>query len=178
MANSTSDAEVLPLGSHGHGVESVSVSSFSPASATGKRSSVKMPSPPPPPPPSQPAGNPGLCVPASKRYCSSASSGAASAITSSRREPSSTAGDPPAFLGNDWMFECWTGPTMRFVAYDEATQMSLRTSFNQRGGIVHVEIDGQTYEISIKFGDLWQNNPKTGGAPRRVRLSPRGGLPE
>ena len=84
----------------------------------------------------------------------------------------------PGHLDAQWVFECWTGPSLKWVAYPEAAQERLRAAYNGGGGIEIVEVNEAHMEVNTNPNDMWQNNPATSAKPRNVRLAPRGGWPE
>ena len=84
----------------------------------------------------------------------------------------------PGHLDAQWDFECWTGPSCKWVAYPEDTQEQLRAAYNAGGGILVVMVNGSHMEVSTTPDDMWQNNPSTSAKPRKVQLSPKGGWPE
>ena len=84
----------------------------------------------------------------------------------------------PGHLDAQWDFECWTGPSRKWVAYPELTQQLLRAAYNSGAGPQQVLVNDVKMEISVTPNDMWQNNPWTENPARKVRLAPKGGWPE
>ena len=84
----------------------------------------------------------------------------------------------PGCLDANWVFECWSGPKYRWVAYTEPTQVQLQRAYNNREGVQTVDVKANQMQVSVAPGDMWQNNPDTGNNPRKLRISPKGGWPE
>ena len=90
-----------------------------------------------------------------------------------------TCGVPvPGYMDRNWVFECWTGPKNRWVAYTEPTQEQLRRAYNNGEGVQWVEVNSMRVLVSVAPGDMWQNNPDTENPSRKVRICPKGGWPE
>ena len=87
-------------------------------------------------------------------------------------EDESMAPDPGS-LGPEWVFECWTGQTWRWQAYDAPIQALLRASYNAGGDVHGVNIGHAEVNISTVPGDFWQDNPYTEAPRRQVRLATR-----
>ena len=141
-------------------------------------SASSLPAPPPPAgpqrsaaptlPPAPPGLVPEACAPAT--LCPQISS------TSRPHTVPNQGGVPvPGQLDAHWVFECWTGPSLRWVAYPESDQENLRAAYNSGGGVQVVMVNEVRMEVSTTPDDMWQNNPNTEAKPRRVRLSPKGG---
>ena len=84
----------------------------------------------------------------------------------------------PGHLDAQWEFECWTGPSRKWVAYPEPTQRLLRAAYNSRAEPQRVLVNDVEMEISVTPDDMWQNNRWTENPPRKVRLAPKGGWPD
>ena len=84
----------------------------------------------------------------------------------------------PGFMDDGWVFECWTGPSMKWVPYADSTQAQLRDAYNHNRGVQAVMVNDTRMEVSVAPGDMFQNNPETSAKARKVRLAPKGGWPE
>lgn len=151
------------------------------SSTSGSASSSRRPVPPPPHPPPRsdassmqprdPRAPPAAAAPASASH-----GGTGAAAQGPRLDES---GVPlPGHLDAQWDFECWTGRSLKWVAYPEQTQERLRASYNGGGGVEMVVVNESHVEVSTTPDDMWQNNPNTEAKARKVRLAPKGGWPE
>ena len=84
----------------------------------------------------------------------------------------------PGFMNDGWVFECWTGPCLRWVPYDEPAQVKLRRSYNHNEGLQAVMVNGVEMQVSVAPGNMFQINPCSDRSARKVRLAPKGGWPE
>ena len=78
----------------------------------------------------------------------------------------------PGQLHTAWVFERWTGPRRKWLAYDERVQELLRADYNAGGDVRFATLGHAVVAISTAPGEFWQDNPRTDAPTRRVRLAP------